>query len=224
MTDNNYNFLKKFTLFSKLGSKDLSELGQLLKSRSFDDKTILFQQGDVGHNVYFIREGKVKAVKTTAEGEEQILEILSSGDVFGEVVLFGIEKYPATAVAMGNVKVELLSREEFKKYFNKNPHIGWGMLEVMANKLSRAQRKIKNLGLNDTRGRLANLLVDLLYNFGDADSKLVLDLNRQEMANYIGTTRETVSRALSQFKKDGLIDIQGNKIFIIDLDSLKQWD
>ena len=68
-----------------------------------------------------MKKGRVKALKSNTEGEEQILEILQAGDVFGEVVLFGIEEYPATTVAMEDTDVLFLSRSKFKEYFYQNP-------------------------------------------------------------------------------------------------------
>ena len=218
-----YIFLKKFILFSNMNETHLNEISKLLSRKEYPAGTTLFFEGDPGENVYFLRKGKVKALKSNPSGEEQILEILQAGDVFGEVVLFGIDQYPATAVAMDDAEVVYLSRKKFKDYFYKNPELGWGMLQEMAHKLQRAQKKIENLGLRDTKGRVATLLIDLLYKFGDEKNKLSLELNRQEMASFIGTTRETVSRTLSDFKNESLIEIKGNRIIIKDMEGLKGW-
>lgn len=220
---NEYRYLKSFPLFAEMTEEELSEIHQLLEIRTYPDGKTLFFQGDRGEGVYFLKKGKIKAIKSSPDGSEQILEILQPGDVFGEVVLFGIEEYPATTVAIGEVEVSFLSIANFRNYFNENPQIGWGMLRVMALKLKRAQHKIKNLGLRDTKGRVATLLIDLLYEFGDSQEEIKLDINRQEMASFIGTTRETVSRTLSEFKNEGLIDIEGNKIYIRDIKGLKEW-
>ncbi|MFW6287891.1 MAG: Crp/Fnr family transcriptional regulator [bacterium] len=216
-----YNFLQQFSLFSNMSERHLSEIFELLERKKYIEGTTLFFQGDTGENVFFLRKGKVKAMKSNPAGEEQILEILQPGDVFGEVVLFGIEEYPATAVAMEDSEVVSLSRSRFKDYFYKHPDLGWGMLQEMALKLQRAQKKIENLGLRDTKGRVATLLIDLLYKFGDNKNQLSLELNRQEMASFIGTTRETVSRTLSDFRNEGLIETKGNRIIINNVEGLR---
>ncbi|MEJ6950897.1 Crp/Fnr family transcriptional regulator [Natronospora cellulosivora (SeqCode)] len=216
------SFFKKSILFSELDKKQLIELSKLLLNKTYPANQTLFFQGDPGDNVFFLKRGKVKAIKRNADGEEQILDIFQRGDVFGEVVLFGIKHYPASAITMEEVELASLSKEKFRKYFYKNPDLGWGMLQEMAKKLKQAQNKIENLGLRDTKGRVATLLIDLLYKFGDEEKKSVLELNRQEMANFIGTTRETVSRTLSDFKKEGLVKINGNKIYIKDIEGLKK--
>jgi len=216
------DFLKNFILFSEMSEEELTKIVELLESKTYPDGATIFFEGDEGDRVYFVKEGKVKAFKCTPEGDEQILEIIQPGDVFGEVVLFGIDRYPATTIALGEVKVDILSRDRFRNYFNSNPQIAWGMLKVMARKLFRSQHRIGNLGLRDTRGRVATLIIDMLHDFGDSESEFILEFNRQEMANFIGTSRETVSRTLSEFRNEGLIEIEGNKIFIKDLKGLKE--
>ena len=116
-----------------------------------------------------------------------------------------------------------LSLSKFKEYFYQNPEIGWGMLHEMAIKLRNAQSKIKNLGLQDTKGRVATLLLNLYRKHGDENNEFTLELNRQEMASLLGTTRETVSRTLSEFRNEGLIELDGNRVKIKDLEGLARW-
>lgn len=221
MSERDHDFLKEFELFSWMDEKHLTEIYRLLERREYPPGVALFHEGNQGEGVFFLRKGKVKALKTSQSGEEQILEILQPGDVFGEVVLFGISEYPATTIAMGEIEVFFLSISRFREYFYENPDIGWGMLKEMARKLKKAQEMVENLGLRDTKGRVAALLLDLLYKFGNSRNELATKLNRQELASYAGTTRETVSRTLSEFKNKGLIEIDGSRILIRDLEGLK---
>ena len=223
MSSEDIKYLKSYVLFSYMELKHLEEISQLLERRSYPAGSTIFYEGEEGQGVYFLKKGRVKALKSNTEGEEQILEIMQAGDVFGEVVLFGIEEYPATTVAMEDTDVLFLSRSKFKEYFYQNPEIGWGMLHEMAIKLRNAQSKIKNLGLRDTKGRVATLLLNLYRKHGDENNEFTLELNRQEMASLLGTTRETVSRTLSEFRNEGLIELDGNRVKIKDLDGLARW-
>ncbi|NLJ83536.1 MAG: Crp/Fnr family transcriptional regulator [Halanaerobiaceae bacterium] len=223
MSSEDIKFLKNYVLFSHMDMKYLEEISQLLGRKTFPAGSTIFYEGEKGESVYFLKKGRIKALKSNVDGEEQILEILQAGDVFGEVVLFGIEEYPATTVAMEDVDLLSLSRSKFKEYFYQNPEIGWGMLHEMAIKLRNAQSKIKNLGLRDTRGRVATLLLNIYHRHGDGDNGFTLKLNRQEMASLLGTTRETVSRTLSEFKNEGLIEIDGNRVIIKNLEGLERW-
>lgn len=222
MYDKNINLLRNFILFSELSAEELEEISHLLKDKTYPAQCTIFIEEEQGDKVYFLKSGRVKVIKSTPDGDEQILEIIQPGDLFGEVVLFGVKDYPATTITMSEVKLSYLTRQKFRNYFNNNPEIGWGMLKVMARKLARSQRKIENLGLRNTRGRLASLLLNMEKDFGDGDNQVILDFNQQEIANLIGTSRETVSRTLSQFKKNNIIKIKDNKLVITAPEKLKK--
>lgn len=223
MSSKDLNYLKELVLFSEMNDDELLEINNLIKTVTYPGGYTLFFQGDEGKKVFFLKKGKVKIVKTAEDGSEQILEILQSGDVFGEVVLFGINHYPATARTMEAIKVNYLNRDDFKDYFNKNPQIAWGMLKVMAQKLAKAQHRVENLGLRNTKGRVARLIMDLLDDFGNKEDEFVLDISQSDLANFIGTSRETVSRTLSEFRKKDLLKMTDNKIIIKDLNGLKNY-
>lgn len=221
MEQKNIDYLRKFILFSSMNDKDLARIKELLIMKKYSPGEVIFMAGEKGDNVYFLKKGTVKVARTLRSGDEQILEILRSGDVFGEVVLFGIPEYPASAETACEVEVEYLSREKFRRFFHNNPEIGWGMMEVMARKLARSQHKIENLGLRNTKGRIARLLLDIVRDFG-AENNASLELNQEELASFIGTTRETVSRTLSEFKKQDIISVSGNRFTILDREKLEE--
>jgi len=97
------------------------------------------------------------------------------------------------------------------------------MLEVMAQKLRSSQRRIENLGLRNTKGRIASMLIDMMKDLDHNQNKVILNFKQRELANYLGTSRETVSRTLSEFRKKELIKTKGKKLFILDLEELKQY-
>lgn len=223
MDENRLEYLKEFILFSELNNSQLTEIYELIKTKTYPAGYTLFQEGDKGERVFFLKEGKVKVMKTKMDGSVQILEILQPGDVFGEVVLFGIGKYPASARTLEDIKVDFLYKDDFKTFFNKNPQIGWGMLKVMAQKLAKAQHRIENLGLRNTKGRIARLIMDMIKDFGNKQDQFVLDISQKDLANFIGTSRETVSRTLSEFRKNNLVEMTDSKLIVKDLEGLKKY-
>ncbi|MGM0436846.1 MAG: Crp/Fnr family transcriptional regulator [Bacillota bacterium] len=223
MDENSLEYLKEFILFSELNNRQLTEISELIKTKTYPAGYTLFQEGDRGERVFFLKKGKVKVMKTKMDGSVQILEILQPGDVFGEVVLFGIGKYPASARTLEDIKVDFLYKDDFKTYFNKNPQIGWGMLKVMAQKLAKAQHRIENLGLRNTKGRIARLIMDMIKDFGNKQDEFILDISQKDLANFIGTSRETVSRTLSEFRKNNLVEMTDSKLIVKDLEGLKKY-
>ena len=217
-------YLKEFILFSEMDQKRLQEIDNLMETKYFSKNHTIFMENETGNKVYFLRRGTVKILKTSRDGKEQILEIFNPGEVFGEVVLFGINNYPATVQTMNEVEVKVLSRQRFKDYFKNHPMIGWGMLKVMARKLYRSQHRIKSLGLRDTRGRVAAFLMEMYQEARAQEGEAInLKINQQEMADYIGTSRETVSRTLSLFKDENLIEIDRSKLSLLDPEGLEEY-
>ncbi|MFW6238517.1 MAG: Crp/Fnr family transcriptional regulator, partial [Halanaerobiales bacterium] len=139
MKRENINYLREFILFSRMGDQNLKQIKELMVTKRYSPGEVIFLAGEKGDRVFFLKQGKVKVTKTSRTGDEQILEIIQPGEVFGEVVLFGIPEYPANAEAAGKVEVEYLTREKFRRFFCDNPEVGWGMMEVMARKLARSQ-------------------------------------------------------------------------------------
>ena len=223
MAENDLEYLKDFILFSELNNKQLTEISKLIKTKTYPAGYTLFQEGDNGDRVFFLKEGKVKVMKTKMDGSVQILEIIQPGDVFGEVVLFGISEYPASVRTLEEIKVDFLYKNDFKNYFNKNPQIGWGMLKVMAGKLAKAQHRIENLGLRNTKGRIARLIMDMIKDFGNKQNEFILDISQKDLANFIGTSRETVSRTLSEFRKNNLVEMTDSKLIVKDIEGLKNY-
>lgn len=221
-----YNYLKNFVLFSEMSPDHLQQIHEIVTEKHFTKNQTIFFEEETGDSVFFLEKGRVKVFKISASGSQQILDIFNPGEVFGEVVLFGINSYPATAVALEPVKVTVLNRDKFRDFFNQNPKIGWGMLKVMAAKLYNLQRRIKDLGLRDSRGRLAALLLEMSNNIGITGKNkekewFDLKINQQEMADIIGVSRETVSRTLGFFRDEGLIKLKDKQLLITDVEGLK---
>ncbi len=215
----NIELLKNFSIFASFEQKRLEEIADLLQDRSFSEGETIFMEGENGSHMYFLKSGQVKIVKTSPEGKEQIIKFLGSGEVFGEVVLFGIETYPATTICQQKTETLILSRDDFRNYFLSHPEIGWGMLKTMARKLYFTQGRIKSLALKNSRSRTAQALLDLAE---VKDDRAVLkDLNQAELASYLGVTRETISRNISKFKDEGLIKKQGSKFIIENIQELE---
>ncbi|MFW6378360.1 MAG: Crp/Fnr family transcriptional regulator, partial [Bacillota bacterium] len=163
------------------------------------------------------REGKVKITRNSPDGKEHIVKFINPGEVFGEVILFGHEIYPATTICLEESRLNALKRDDFKEFFLAHPEIGWGMLKTMANKLFFSQSRIESLALLDSKTRIIQSLLEM----ADEDDLALKEMSQQQLANYLGLTRETVSRNISQLKDEGLIENQGRMILIIDREGLE---
>lgn len=224
---NDFNeYLAKIPLFMDLSPDDLQTIGQLARVRNYKKSMLIFMEGEPGEALYFIVTGKVKISKATKDGREQILHILQPGDVFAEVVLMDGGPYPATAEVIESGQIGMLVNADVENLIRTNSEIAVKLLKILSKRLRLAQIQVRDLALKDTYGRLASMLLMLGKDHGEetADGvKIDLPLNRQELANLIGTTRETVTRVLGDFKKYKCIDLDKQAIIITNEDKLKTW-
>lgn len=219
-------FIKKIPIFMDLSPQEAESIGQLTIVRKYRKNMIIFMEGEPGEALYFLLSGKVKISKLTADGREQILHILQAGDIFAEVVLIDRGPYPATAEVIEEAQVGMLRNDDVENLIRTNPDIALKILKVMSKRLRQAQVQVRDLALKDTYGRLASMLLILAKDHGgpcENGVKIDLSLSRQELANLIGTSRETVTRILSDFKRSKVIDIDKQEIVIIDEKKLRTW-
>lgn len=181
---------------------------------------------EFGEAVHFVMEGKVKIYKTSEDGREHILYIAVPGDIFAEVILFNEVNYPATAEVLEKARIAVIRNEDLEKVLKAHPSMAVAIIKVLNKRLMDAQQQVKSLALHNTHGRTAQMLMKLATEHGNKTEnglELELVISRQELANMVGTTRETVTRVLMAFKKYNLIEIERNTIRIIQPEKLKEW-
>jgi len=226
MEKDNLFYLQKIPLFANLKEAELQSLSQIVIERTYKKNSNIFFEGDPGDGVYFIKAGQVKVIKTSEEGGEQILHLLGPGDIFGEVVLFDGSDFPATAQAVVDSQIGMIRNWDMDVFIRANPEVALKLLKVMSHRLRDAQIKIKNLALQDTLRRTVGMLLHLAQEHGKRTAEGIeinLPLSRQELANMVGTSRETVTRILSRLNKEGLIVLEKQKIIILDEEELQDW-
>lgn len=212
-------YLKHLPIFEELAPADLAAIDNVTVERRYKKNMIIFMEGEPGEGFHYVKNGKVKIVKISQDGREHIINILGPGDVFAEVLLFNRGPYPATAVALEDSVVGIIKNTELENVVVDNPRIALHIIKIMNKKLLHAQMKIKTLALSDTFARTAQILGRLAQQYGQkvpGGIRLDIDMTRQDLANLVGTTRETVSRVLSSMKKDKVIDLAEQQIVILD--------
>lgn len=219
---------KKVPIFSFLSDDELRKIISMTGHLQFKKGEALCYEGESSDTLFIINEGKVKLSKMTKDGKEQIVHILSSGDFFGELNLFNDEeRYNFSGYAISNVKICTLSKKHMDDILIRNPRISLKILKEVAKKLTRAENLAQNLATNDAEIRIAHMILEFSEKYGEGIKdgiKIELPINREEMANYCGITRETISRKLSIFEELNIIDFIGNKILIIkDEKSLREY-
>lgn len=218
-------YLERIPIFSGLRKEELELLSKYEVEKTFQKGETIFLEGDPGKAIYYIKTGKIKLYKTSIEGREVTLNILGPGSIFAEVTMFSDLDYPATAMVLEDVQVGMIRNEDLEKIVQENGNIALSLIKELNRRLYYAQMKIKDMALHDVNGRVAKVLLDLAYRYGKKNSRGIqidLKMTKTEIANIVGTSRETVSRSLSQLKNDEVIDMKGKLVFIKSLEELEE--
>lgn len=226
MTGMGVSVLRRVPVFEDLAPEELLVIDGVTAERRIIRNGTVFTEGDVGEGLHFIRSGKVKIVKMSTDGREHILNILGPGEVFAEVLLFNEAPYPATAVAMEDSVVGVIRNQELEALLLEHPRVAVHIIQVMSKKLLYIQSRVKSFAFSDSQAKIAQTLNYLLGRYGKSakqGTEVTLEINRQDLANMAGTTRETVSRVFRTLKDDGVIYDEERQIVVRDLDRLRQY-
>lgn len=209
--------LSKVSIFQGLDSNALDQLSSRLSSVDYAKDALIVGQDDQGDSLFIIESGRVKVVLYGDSGREMILTLFRDGDFFGEMSLLDGEPRSANVIAQEKSTVLVLSRDDFVKHLATFPTTSLNILSEMSMRLRRADEVIGNLALLDVYGRVAHILIDLAKKDGKENDDGVMIQERptqQDIASMIGTSRETVSRVLSEFQRRGFLSMQGKKILL----------
>jgi CRP/FNR family cyclic AMP-dependent transcriptional regulator len=220
MTDQNADFLATIPLFSGLSRDELNKFAELTRERAYPKGSVILFQDDPGDSLFVLRHGRVKVVLIGEDGREVILGVLEPGAHFGELALIDDQPRSAHVIAMDDAQLLILRREDFRRRVEANPSVAWALLTELSRRLRRADQKIGGLVLLDVPGRIARLLLDLASEAGGPTIEKAL--THQTIAQMIGASRETVSRAMKEFQDQGLIRVERRRIALGDRDALQK--
>lgn len=206
--------VSKVYIFSTLQQEAFKKIADIIVTRKFKKGQVIFFEGDVEDKLYIVNKGKIKIYKYNREGREQILYLLPEGEFIGDMSLLKKGKFQYNAEALEDTLICTIAKDDFDEIVTKNPEITLKILEVLHDRLIGLENLIQNLGTKDVEIRIASLLLSFARDFGIEEENGViinLPLNREEMANFIGVTRETISRKLTALQDEGVIELIGTK-------------
>ncbi|WEV72192.1 Crp/Fnr family transcriptional regulator [Bifidobacterium sp. ESL0790] len=214
------NELLQTALFKHVSPADAEELLPHMKHAQFDKNDYIFREGSTDQRMYILERGRVKLIREASDNRVQLLSIHTRGEFLGEIPVFDPTGGPrtASAVAMRNgTQVGWIEHDTLFAWLNKHPRVAVDMLQVMANRMRANNEQISDLVFMDVPARLAKTLLDLATRFGEpveAGVKVPHDLTQEEMAQLVGSSRETVNKALMDFANRGWIARDGRAIII----------
>lgn len=217
--------LNKIDLISELPEAELNLIINIAIHKEFQKGMHVFLQNDPLKYVYFISNGSVKIYKTDMHGKEQIVSILETGDMFPHTGFFSKGNYPAHAEVLSDTILIIIPIDEFERLLFENPTLSVKLFKLMGEKIIDLQKRLEEQILHNTYEKIILLLIRLAEKHGDNYSNGIIKLHtkftHQELANMIGTSRETLNRTMTQLKKKKLVDLDEEGYLILNVNKLK---
>ncbi|MHB8792677.1 MAG: Crp/Fnr family transcriptional regulator [Thermoleophilia bacterium] len=219
-------YLRQTPIFSPLSEEELDSIIPQVVKRRLKKNTVIFHENDPASAFYLVKSGRVKIYKTGPEGREQVLSILGDGQIFGDVPAFDGGPYPASAATMTDSEIYLIRSEDFQALVRRHPEVALKIIRVLGQRLRQSMELVRDLSFKQVPHRLAGLLVKLAGEYGtesEAGLLIELPLSRQELADIVGTSRETITRELKKMEREGLVLIDRRRLTISDPERLRVW-
>ncbi|EME75696.1 Crp/Fnr family transcriptional regulator [Bacillus sonorensis] len=216
-------FLKQFLIFSGLNEEEFKQIERIAMKRTYQPRMFVFMEGEEREAVFFIKSGLVKTYKIDEAGNEQVISLLQSGDMFPHVGFFDRSPYPATAEAVQETELIVIRIADFDDLLMKYPQMTIKVMEIMGKKIIDLQERIQGFISKDVQHRLTHALMKLAAEHGVRKGKGVyinLPITNQDFANMVGTSRETINRTLNEMKKKNLLSADRSGILIYDAEWL----
>ena len=200
-----------------LGLEDFAEAGVRAAERHFGAKDLIFAPGDPDGQLYFLIEGTVRLYKIYGEYKEATVALFKDGGVFGELSLEEGSRQEAFAEAVTDARVVVVRKAVLAETVKRSPRFAIKLLSSFSERLRQSDAVIESLLDREVSARLATLLLHLAERFGETNGSgtvLNVRLTHQDLANMIVSTREAVSKVMSEFQRDGLIEVRNRRIAI----------
>lgn len=203
---------------------NIHDLGKDKKVKVYKKKSEVYSDGDLPLHVYFVKSGNIKTFKSHPDGKELIINLYSANDFFGFEPILENENYRESAVAMQNSELVAIPRHDFMLMIQSHPGVSKSFINLLCKKVAEREAQLLNLAYNSVRQRTAEALLksEMLK-----DSNSVIAISRDDLAKMVGTASESVIRVLSDFKDEGLVEIEGGKIKIMQrtkLEKVVRWN
>ena len=215
--DQKISYLKMVDIFQDLSSDDMKEMDRTTTMSTCQRGKIFYQPQDTSEVLFILKKGRVQLYRLSPEGKKLIVATIGPGTIFGEMAIIGQGMHNAFAEAAEDCLLCVMSRHDVERLVLGKPSVALRIMELMASRLSKAESQLEDMAFKSIPTRLALLLLRLRDDQGDC----IYGYTHQDLAEAIGTYRETATQTLNEFKANALIDIGRKRIDILDADGLE---
>ena len=215
--------VREFSSLKALNKDELIRMADCKTSYTIKKGDPIFEEGESVNGIFCVKDGVCKLSKLSANGKDQIVKLVKPGELLGQRSLISDEPANLTAVALEDMEVCFIPKAEIMGFFNQNNQFSMNVMKTICGDLKEADDHMVSMAQKSVKERLAETLLYLEDTFGkNEDGTLHIQLSREELAGMIGTATESCIRLLSEMNKNGLIELIGKKIAIVDRNKLKR--
>lgn len=215
--------VREFSSLKALKKDELLKIADCKTSFTIKKGDTIFSEGEQVNGIFCIKDGVCKLSKLSQNGKEQIIKLVTKGELLGQRSMISDEAVNLSAVALEDMEVCFIPKTDVMGFFDTNNEFSMNVMKNICGDLKESETHTISMAQKTVKERLAETLVYLESTFGKSeDGSLQIQLSREELSGMIGTATESCIRLLSDFKKLGLIDLSGKKITILELNKLKK--
>ena len=215
--------VREFSSLKALNKDELVKIAECKTSKTIKKGETIFGEGENVNGIFCVKDGICKLTKLSPNGKDQIVKLVSKGELLGQRSMISDEPANLSAVALEDMQVCFIPKTEILGFFDKNNQFSMSVMKTICGDLRLADDHMVNMAQKSVKERLAETLIYLHETFGiNNDKTLKVQLSRDELASMIGTATESCIRLLSDFNKLGMIELVGKKIVLKDITKLKK--
>ncbi len=217
------NPLDAATFFNE--SKELKEFKKLKENRvirSYKKRDLLFMEGQIPNDLYYIVQGQIKTYKVNYDGKELITGIYRAGEFLGYVPLLEDKPYSEQAEVLEDVKIAVIPKSDFLSLIYSSRDVVRKFIKMLSNNIAEMENRLLDLAYQSIRQRVASALLNISQKFAQQNNDEIITVARRDISDIVGTATESLNRILTDFKKEGLIKTSGGGLKIIDKAKLEK--
>ncbi|MDF1500491.1 MAG: Crp/Fnr family transcriptional regulator [Anaerolineales bacterium] len=219
MKDQKTQYLNKMDVFQDLSEDDVGRIDRSTTMTTCKPGRVFYAPEETGEVLFLLKQGRVQLYRLSPDGKKLVVAELGPGAIFGEMSLVGQGMHNTFAESVTDCTICVMSRQDVRRLIQANPPVALRFLEAMAHRLQETEIKLEELAFKDIPSRLAGLLLELAAKTPGEDR--VTGYTHQDLAEILGTYRETTTQILSAFKSSGWIRVQRKRIDLLDVPALR---
>jgi len=217
-TERKIGYLKTIDIFQDLSKQEMLQMDKTITMSTCKAGKVFYRPEDTAQVLFVLKKGRVQFYRISPEGKKLIVSTIEPGTVFGEMSILGQGLYNTFAEALEDCLLCVMSHNDVERLILGKPQVGLRIMKLLSERLNNSETRLEELAFKTIAGRLAVLLSKLYEETGDT----ITGYTHQDLADTIGTYRETVTQTLNEFKSAGIINIGRKKIHILDINKLRE--